>query len=919
MAHVADDNTAHARTGGQEERENTHADEDVEQDTVTLEITPTRGVYARDQVEDYCGRGETLEGYSFLFFTINTYEEESRPQENSTGAQTGDTLQEESLNDDGVEDTNFEEHAAMRRRRSRGRPRNERVPYKRSHPRYSKAVRIVRSQGHNVLPSIVGRYFARSDDPSTRPFYCASMLALLKPWRRLLDLKNEGETWEEAFTSFLETSPRRIHDIIDGIQYYYSCSDAAKRDRERERERQQSQVETGQESVGRARNADAEVYEVEDLHDEDEVVSGTVRVPVTEALIKLEREKALQTGEYEHARKAMTVAKAVGIFENEEVAWDVTDMAAAQQGPDSAMQLSAWQNELQRNGDSVEDVIGRVEAGGVDTVLDVLPRQHIAGVNTEEVEEQLQSVDASHLLEDQRRVYDIVTSHLNALQLDPAPPQLLMHISGQGGTGKSMVIQTITDYFSAKGRRSALAKGAYTGIASSLIGGNTLHSLGVLSRGGNGPGKVKLQQQAAFWRKKEYLIVDEVSMISRKRFAEMDRNLCAFLGQGVNGIPFGGMNVIIVGDFHQFPPVTGGSKKALYMKHDLNMAHGDEVQGRKLYEAFDTVVKLWQQVHIEDEVWAHLLDRARHGLCHEADLLELRKLQLGHPDCPETDFTKDPWKDAVLVTPRHAVRELWNKAALRAHCKRLKAAILVSTAVDRVNGRQLTLTERYEVSKIRPRQSAESGCKLAYEVELAIGQKVMVTYNIQTELDIANGARGTIVDVVFEPGTAKTVPQCEERNAPIIEGVIAYVLVKMDRTSAVTLSGLQPGVVPIVPLTRKFTIEVKKNKRTITRRQIPIVGAYAFTDYRSQGQTIPRLIVDLAPPPTGKLTQFNAYVAMSRSKGRDSIRILRDFNSDLFTVHPSEALRQDDLEIERRDKRTKDWWKQVEALASVGV
>ena len=111
------------------------------------------------------------------------------------------------------------------------------------------------------------------------------------------------------------------------------------------------------------------------------------------------------------------------------------------------------------------------------------------------------------------------------------------------------------------------------------------------------------------------------------------------------------------------------------------------------------------------------------------------------------------------------------------------------------------------------------------------------------------------------------MPQCEERNAPIIEGVIAYVLVKLDRTSAVTLSGLQPGVVPIVPLTRKFTIEVKKNKRTITRRQIPIVGAYAFTDYRSQGQTIPRLIVDLAPPPTGKLTQFNVYVAMSRSKG----------------------------------------------------
>ncbi|KZO99019.1 hypothetical protein CALVIDRAFT_477664 [Calocera viscosa TUFC12733] len=44
--------------------------------------------------------------------------------------------------------------------------------------------------------------------------------------------------------------------------------------------------------------------------------------------------------------------------------------------------------------------------------------------------------------------------------------------------------------------------------------------------------------------------------------------------------------------------------------------------------------------------------------------------------------------------------------------------------------------------------------------------------------------------------------------------------------------------------------------------------ANAFTDYRAQGQTIDKVIVDIATPPTGTITPFNAYVALSRSKGR---------------------------------------------------
>ena len=41
--------------------------------------------------------------------------------------------------------------------------------------------------------------------------------------------------------------------------------------------------------------------------------------------------------------------------------------------------------------------------------------------------------------------------------------------------------------------------------------------------------------------------------------------------------------------------------------------------------------------------------------------------------------------------------------------------------------------------------------------------------------------------------------------------------------------------------------------RTVRRRQFPMTPAYAFTDYRSQGQTLAAVIVGIATPPTGKL------------------------------------------------------------------
>ncbi|KAF9025492.1 hypothetical protein BDZ89DRAFT_953776, partial [Hymenopellis radicata] len=80
-----------------------------------------------------------------------------------------------------------------------------------------------------------------------------------------------------------------------------------------------------------------------------------------------------------------------------------------------------------------------------------------------------------------------------------------------------------------------------------------------------------------------------------------------------------------------------------------------------------------------------------------------------------------------------------------------------------------------------------------------------------------------------------------------------------------------------------------------------ITPAYAFTDYRSQGQTISSVIVDLARPPSGKLSLFNMYVAPSRSSGRDTIRVDEE---TLKGGHEPELMEEDErLEALNEDRK----------------
>lgn len=871
--------------------------------TVTLNFGRNGILGSGSQLEDYTLRGSELEAFPLIFFISETYDANIPPNERTESIDAQDN---EDIPAEGMPENAEVDGEGHGERGKRGRKRNERSRYLNGHSKCETHYRIVRTPGHNTIPSTCGGFYPTHTDPETIDLFRASMLTLLKPWRRIQDLKGEDQTWEEAYDSFLLSAPKRIHHIISGIKYHYDSRSAANAQREREG----AGLEGGTRRRRRNQREDSE----DELNEDEELDT---------AITDFERQKLIQaideltnSREEVHGRVALQIAQDAGIFTRSSMDWETSGEQAVACTGDDLVNLERWQTTLKTSVEPIVSAEGEtlnVDEGSV-TLQNEGEMEHVQYVSPGMLgvgESEMPGIDPSCLFPEQRRAYDIVEYHLRQTLEERQPAQLLMHIPGEGGVGKSKVIQTITDLFAAKGVSDRLLNGAYTGIAASLIGGSTLHVICRIPPPRDGSRREKKivhspeveKELAEAMSNKAYLIIDEISMVPKEMMAQMSRIISkarAHLPNHSPTLPFGGLNVIILGDMHQFPPVVGGASHALFTPirpTDIgNEELEDFVQGRKIYEQFVEIVKLRKQVRVVDERWKELLRRARHGSCGAEDLKLLRKLIITKPECPPTDFSQGPWSEAVLVTPRHAVRRQWNEAAVERHCRLTGNTLYVSPANDTIKGRKLTPTEEYLMMR------KKDTC-LAPRVQLAVGMKVMVTFNVNTEKDIANGSRGRIHAIILD----EREPPCDGSRV-VLKYPPAYVLVKLDSSKAPKLDGLPEGVVPIVPIQKSFYIKPGDRKVRVTRTQLPITPAYAFTDYRSQGQTIEYVIIDIGWPPSGGLTGFNAYVALSRSSGRETIRLLRDFENKLFTQHPNEDLRIEDRRLEEEDRKTWIRW-----------
>ena len=232
------------------------------------------------------------------------------------------------------------------------------------------------------------------------------------------------------------------------------------------------------------------------------------------------------------------------------------------------------------------------------------------------------SATVEGLEEKQRQLYDLIVGHYERLLHGTEDPsQLQINLDGKAGTGKSHVIMFISSVLekmaSDMGRESPILRAAPTGVAAHGISGRTLHSLFRFPVARDGASHDRLSSEGlgalqAMFRGVSYLIVDEKSMIGLHQLAAVDRR-CRDIFPDRRGEPFGGLNIVLAGDFFQLPAVA---QKPLFWdgepRNDLDM------QGQLRYRGFDTTIELDVVRRQEGTDPAALrfketLDRLRHG------------------------------------------------------------------------------------------------------------------------------------------------------------------------------------------------------------------------------------------------------------------------------------------------------------------
>ena len=308
-----------------------------------------------------------------------------------------------------------------------------------------------------------------------------------------------------------------------------------------------------------------------------------------------------------------------------------------------------------------------------------------------------------------------------------------------------------------------------------------------------------------------WAIIDEISMISLEMLALISQRAdVARAGRYTSdgGTSFGNLNVILAGDFYQFLPLALIGK-ALYRTSAITTEA--QKMGRAIFEQFDKAVILRQQVRVTDPAWLEVLRAARHGACNnQTHIPMIRSLLLDNPTMPRPDFSVPPWSMSVLICSRHSVRKQWNRRRIEDHCRRTHNKLFICHASDTIRKKGMEPRPLSDREQEKSQAKDSSTKQLPDEVEMAIGMPCMVTVNVKTESDLANGTRGTLVDIVLDGRE----PMIDDAKSTVyLTYPPRYILFKPDETHAKSLEGLPEAVFPIEPMEKQFWISNIEGKK----------------------------------------------------------------------------------------------------------
>ncbi|XP_044759839.1 ATP-dependent DNA helicase PIF1 [Coccinella septempunctata] len=277
--------------------------------------------------------------------------------------------------------------------------------------------------------------------------------------------------------------------------------------------------------------------------------------------------------------------------------------------------------------------------------------------------------------------------------------------TGSAGTGKSYLLRKIIGALPA----DVTVATASTGVAACHIGGITLHQFAGIGLGTSSVDKcIEMATKSAssiLWKKCKHLIIDEVSMIDAEYFEKVE-TVARKIRKSDK--PFGGIQLILCGDFFQLPPVSKANEKK-----KINFCFMSKAWKTCIHNTFE-LKKVHRQ---EEQEFIDILNEVRIG-----------KVSAESEKVLVSTATQSIEQDGILATrlcSHTQDADLINESKLNA----LPGDVKVFDALDSNPAMGKTLDNQTTV----PRR-----------LELKIGAQVMLLKNINISKGLVNGARGVV-------------------------------------------------------------------------------------------------------------------------------------------------------------------------------
>ncbi|XP_039928879.1 ATP-dependent DNA helicase PIF1 [Hirundo rustica] len=272
------------------------------------------------------------------------------------------------------------------------------------------------------------------------------------------------------------------------------------------------------------------------------------------------------------------------------------------------------------------------------------------------------------------------------------------------GTGKSFLLKRIVGSLPPNITYAT----ASTGVAACHIGGTTLHAFA-----GIGSGKAPLEQciQLAerpgvrqHWLACQHLIIDEISMVDGKFFDKLEAVARAVRKRDE---PFGGIQLIICGDFLQLPPVCKANEETKFC-----------FQAKSWRKCIHINMELTEVRRQTDKTFVSLLSAIRVGRCTEEVTRQLMQTAAHRSE-----------RDGILAT-RLCTHKDDVETTNERRLQQLPGEVHMFEALD---------SDPMLVKLI------DAQCPVGGRVELKLGAQVMLAKNLDVSQGLVNGARGVVV------------------------------------------------------------------------------------------------------------------------------------------------------------------------------